>query len=65
MVRMFLRFFGFGILAFEVGERHIQRLVFELDWMFIDATSANFRLADNTLRMDQPDRRISKDLPGL
>jgi hypothetical protein len=44
---MFLRFFGFGIFAFEVGERHNQRLVSELDWMFIDATSANFRLADN------------------
>jgi hypothetical protein len=28
---MFLRFFGLGICAFEVGERHIQRLVAEAD----------------------------------
>jgi len=26
---MFLRFFGFGILTFEVSERHIQRFVTE------------------------------------
>src|SRR5579864_8729733 len=26
------------------GERYVQRLVPELDWMFIDATSAKFRL---------------------
>jgi hypothetical protein len=26
---MFLGFFGFGILAFEIGERHVQRFVSE------------------------------------
>jgi len=46
---MLLRFFGFGVLCFEIGQRHIQRFVPEADWMmFIGATSANFRLADNT-----------------
>jgi hypothetical protein len=28
---MFLRFFRFGILAFEVGERYVQRLVAEAE----------------------------------
>ena len=26
-VRMFLRFFGFGVFAFEVSERYVQRFV--------------------------------------
>jgi hypothetical protein len=44
---MFLSFLGLGILALEIGERNVKRLVPEADWMiFIDATSANFRLAD-------------------
>jgi hypothetical protein len=30
-VGMFLRFFRFGILAFEIGERYVQRLVTEAD----------------------------------
>jgi hypothetical protein len=30
-VRMFLGFFRFGILAFEIGERYIQRVVPEPD----------------------------------
>jgi hypothetical protein len=28
---MFLRFFRLGVLAFEVGERYVQRLVAEAD----------------------------------
>jgi hypothetical protein len=28
--------FDSSILALEIGERHVQRLVPELDWMFID-----------------------------
>ena len=28
---MFLRFFRFGVFAFEVGERHVQRLVPQAD----------------------------------
>jgi hypothetical protein len=44
---MFLGFFRLSILAFEVGERYVQRFVTEPGWMiFIDAASANFRLAD-------------------
>jgi hypothetical protein len=39
---MLLRFFGFGVLCFEIGQRHIQRFVPEADWMmFIGATSAS------------------------
>ena len=34
---MFLRFFRFGILAFEAGERYVQRLPLEIH----DAISAN------------------------
>jgi hypothetical protein len=48
---MLLRFFRLSILPLEIGERHVQRLVPELNWMFIDATSANFRLADQQARM--------------
>jgi hypothetical protein len=48
---MLLRFFRLSILALEIGERHVRRLVPELDWMFIDATSANFRLAIRQLRI--------------
>jgi len=29
---MLLRFFRLSILALEIGERHVQRLVAELDW---------------------------------
>jgi len=32
----------------EISERHIQRLVPEADWMLSDATSANFRIADDS-----------------
>jgi len=47
-VRMLLSLFRLCILALEVSERYVQRLVSEADWMmFIDATSANFRLAEN------------------
>ena len=48
---MFLRFFRFGIFTFEVGERHVHRLVTEAD---LDGTHsptwASFRLADHSLR---------------
>jgi len=39
-VRMFLCFFGFGVLALEIGERYVQRLVTEAnsDMVLIDAT---------------------------
>jgi hypothetical protein len=30
-VRMLLRFFGFGVLAFDVRERHVQRFVTDSD----------------------------------
>jgi hypothetical protein len=30
-VRMVLHFFGFGVLAFEIGQGHIQRLVAQAD----------------------------------
>ena len=49
-VGMLLRFFGLGVLAFEVSKRHIQRLVDEsYADTFVDATRANFRFADNTI----------------
>jgi hypothetical protein len=46
-VRMFLSFFRLGILALEIGERYIQRLVPEANSLLIDATPANYRLADH------------------
>jgi hypothetical protein len=44
---MFLRFFGFDILALEIGERHIQRLMSQ--W-FAEAAWVNFRIADKPSR---------------
>jgi hypothetical protein len=50
-VRILLCFFRLDILALEIGERYVQRLVRDPDWMFIDAVSANFRLAEDPSRI--------------
>jgi len=47
---MFLSFFRLSVLALEIEKRHVQRFVTEPDWLFIDATSANYRLADYSPR---------------
>jgi hypothetical protein len=47
---MFLGFFGLGVLAFKVGERHVQRFVPEAcsDRPYAGPLHFNFRIADDT-----------------
>jgi hypothetical protein len=48
---MFLGFFGVGVLALEIGERHVQRLMRGRGRAnanpFVYATWANFRIGDH------------------
>jgi len=48
---MFLRHFGLGILAFEIGERYVQRLVTEANvYRVLGYVRINFQVADDTSR---------------
>ena len=54
--------FRFGVLAFEVGERHIQRFVSEAVWVGAE-TWLNFRNGDNS-RVDDH-KPVCEDLSRL
>jgi len=61
---MFLRSFGLGVFAFEISQRHVQGFVPEADWMmFIDATSANFRLADHSSAKESDPQKCPESYP--